>query len=63
MAEIARGDIVHPTVDVPPFRGHENIVLVPIDDLPPMELGLIWETARENALVRALADHVRSEQP
>lgn len=56
IADVARGTIVHPTVAVPHFRGHDNIVLVPIRDLPPVPLGLIWCTAHENARIRALAE-------
>lgn len=55
VAEIARGEIVHPTVGVPPFRGHNNIVLVPIHDLPPLDLALIWPADRMTTAVRALA--------
>jgi DNA-binding transcriptional LysR family regulator len=56
IADVARGTIVHPTVDIPHFRGYDNIVLVPIRDLPPLPLGLIWCTAHENARIRALAE-------
>lgn len=54
-ARIARGEIVHPTVAVQPFRGHDSIVLIPIHDLAPIPVGLIWRTAHENARIRALA--------
>jgi DNA-binding transcriptional LysR family regulator len=52
---VARGRIVHPTgADIIPAR-RDDIVLVPIRDLPPLPLGLIWCTAHENARTRALA--------
>ena len=53
--EIARGTAVHPTLaDVVLFR-RDDIVLIPIDGLPPLPLGLIWCTVHENARIRALA--------
>jgi DNA-binding transcriptional LysR family regulator len=55
-ALVARGKIVHPTVrsmaDLYPRAG---VVFVPIHDMPPLPLGLIWVTAHENARIRALA--------
>jgi DNA-binding transcriptional LysR family regulator len=56
LATVARGQIVHPTVALisAHIRGRDDIVLVPIEDLEPMPLGLIWCTSRENARVRAL---------
>jgi DNA-binding transcriptional LysR family regulator len=56
IADVARGAVVHPTVAVPLFRGHDSIVLVPIHDLPPLPLGLIWLTANESAHIRTLAE-------
>jgi hypothetical protein len=57
--EIARGHSVHPTLaNVVLFR-RDDIVLVPIDGLPPLPLGLIWCTGHENARIRALADTAR----
>jgi DNA-binding transcriptional LysR family regulator len=56
LALVARGKIVHPTVrsmiDLYPRRG---VVFIPIHDMPPLPLGLIWVTAHENARMRALA--------
>jgi hypothetical protein len=40
------------------FR-RDDIVLLPIDGLPPLSLGLIWCTGHENARIRALADTAR----
>lgn len=51
---IARGKVVHPTVQMRHF-GNDQVVLVPIHDLPPIPLGLVWRTSQENARIRALA--------
>jgi len=52
---IATGQIVHPTmVGVQAFQ-RDDIVLVPIRDLPPIPFGLIWRASHENARIRALA--------
>jgi len=57
--EIARGLSVHPTLaNVVAFR-RDDIVLIPIDGLPPLPLGLIWCTGHENARIRALAGTAR----
>jgi DNA-binding transcriptional LysR family regulator len=52
---VARGRCVHPTVTGDVQYQREDIAAVPIYDLPPMPLGLIWCTAHENARIRALA--------
>lgn len=53
---IARGQVVAPTVTSMRHRfGNDQIALVPIHDLPPMPLGLVWCTSHENARIRALA--------
>jgi DNA-binding transcriptional LysR family regulator len=52
---VARGRIVHPTMAGISLFHRPDIALVPIRDLPPMPLGLIWCTAHENARIRALA--------
>ncbi len=41
----------------------DDIVLVPIHDLPPLPLGLIWRTAAQDARIRALAEVARREGP
>jgi hypothetical protein len=56
---VARGRIVHPTVESVPLLGREDIVLVPFHDLPALALGLIWCSAHENGRIRALADDAR----
>jgi DNA-binding transcriptional LysR family regulator len=56
---VARGHIVHPTMAGIAAFQRDDICLVPIRDLPPMPLGLIWCTAHENARIRALAATTR----
>jgi len=53
--EIARGTAVHPTLAGVVLFRRDDIVLIPIDGLPPLPLGLIWCTVHENARIRALA--------
>jgi hypothetical protein len=38
----------------------DDIVLVPIKDLPPLPLGLMWSTAHDNARIQAFAQTARS---
>ena len=57
--EVARGHAVHPTLADVVLLRRDDIVLIPIDGLPPLPLGLIWCTAHENARIRALADTAR----
>jgi DNA-binding transcriptional LysR family regulator len=52
---LARGPVVHPTVTGVVLFRRDDIVLIPIEGLPPLPLGLIWCTAHENARIRALA--------
>lgn len=56
---ISRGQLVQPTVASMPLFQRSDIQMVPIRDLPPLPLGLIWHPARENARIRALAAHAR----
>ncbi len=51
---VARGLIVHPTSSVVPIFNRDDVTLIPIDDLPPLPLGLVWCTSRENSRIRAL---------
>ena len=51
---VARGRIVHPTSSTVPIFNRDNVVLIPIDDLPPLPLGLVWCVSRENPRIRAL---------
>jgi hypothetical protein len=58
VSEVARGHIVHPSVDAftASLAHRHDLRLIPIYDLPAIPIGLIWVTARENARIRALAD-------
>jgi hypothetical protein len=38
----------------------DDIALIPIKDLPPLRLGLIWCTAHDNARIQALAETART---
>ena len=60
VALVARGLIVHPTAAGIPMFSRDDIALVPITDLPPLPLGLIWCTAHDNARIQALAETVRT---
>jgi DNA-binding transcriptional LysR family regulator len=57
---VARGRIVHPTSSTVPIFNRDDIVLIPIEDLPPIPLGLVWCTSRDNPRIRALNDVARS---
>jgi DNA-binding transcriptional LysR family regulator len=62
LAAVGRGQIVHPTVAsiAAHIQSRDDIVLVPISDLDPMPLGLMWCASRENARIRAVAATVAS---
>jgi len=51
---VARGRIVHPTSSAVPIFDRDDVALIPISDLPPLPLGLVWCTSRENPRIRAL---------
>jgi DNA-binding transcriptional LysR family regulator len=53
---VARGRIVHPTSSTVPIFNRDDVTLIPIDDLPPLPLGLVWCSSRENPRIRALND-------
>jgi DNA-binding transcriptional LysR family regulator len=57
---VARGRIVHPTSSAVPIFNRDDVVLIPIADLPPIPLGLVWCTSRENPRIRALNEIARS---
>jgi DNA-binding transcriptional LysR family regulator len=59
---VARGRIVHPTSSTVPIFNRDDVILIPIDDLPPLPLGLVWCTDRENPRIRALAEVARAGQ-
>jgi DNA-binding transcriptional LysR family regulator len=50
---VARGRIVHPTRSTVPIFDRDDVALIPIDDLPPLPLGLVWCVSRENPRIRA----------
>lgn len=57
LAQVAAGQFVRPSVaGVSRWHGRDDITLLPIADLPPLPLGLIWVASRENARIRALAE-------
>jgi DNA-binding transcriptional LysR family regulator len=63
-AMVARGLIVHPTVaSTAQLLRRDDIVLIPITDMPPIRLGLIWRSACYNARIQALATTARSIYP
>ena len=51
-----------PTVTTQHFP-NDQIVVIPIRDMPPVPLGLIWRTRHEKARIRALAKIARSLPP
>jgi DNA-binding transcriptional LysR family regulator len=57
---VARGRIVHPTSSTVPIFNRDDVVLIPIADLPPIPLGLVWCTSRENPRIRALNEIANS---
>lgn len=63
LTAIARGRIVHPGMAGIPLTTRPDFVQVPIRDLPPMPVGLIWRTAHENARIRALAAAAQAIYP
>jgi DNA-binding transcriptional LysR family regulator len=57
---VAQGRIVHPTSSAVPIFDRNDVVLIPISDLPPLPLGLVWRTSRENLHIRALNQTARA---
>jgi DNA-binding transcriptional LysR family regulator len=57
---VARGRIVHPTSSAVPIFNRDDVVLIPIDDLSPIPLGLVWCTSRDNPRIRALNETAHS---
>lgn len=63
LSQVAWGKTVHVTVtSTQHLVARSDVVFVPIDDLPPVKLGLLWRTAHENARIRALADLATTQQ-
>lgn len=59
----ALGQIVHPSATGVPLFQRADLREIPIPDMPPLPLGLIWVTTRENARIRALASVAREIGP
>jgi DNA-binding transcriptional LysR family regulator len=56
-ALVSQGTIIHPTVDsMAELYPRPGVVFVPVVDMPPLPLGLIWVSANENATIRAVAE-------
>jgi hypothetical protein len=56
LAMVARNEVVHPTISsFPDHYRHPGVTFVPIQDMPPMEAGLVWRTAGQTAAIRAFA--------
>src|SRR6266702_3322214 len=51
---VARGRIVHPTSSAVFIFDRDDVALIPISDLPPLPLGLVWCISRENPRICAL---------
>lgn len=62
-AAVARGRIVHPITARSIYLSRDDMAAVPITDLPPLPLGLVWPTAHDSAQLRTLADLARSLGP
>ncbi|MGH3186827.1 MAG: LysR substrate-binding domain-containing protein [Streptosporangiaceae bacterium] len=60
---VASGRIVHPTSSTVPIFDRDDVVLIPIGDLPPLPLGLVWCTSRESPRIRALDETARALTP
>ncbi|GAB3437308.1 hypothetical protein [Flindersiella endophytica] len=59
MALVARNLIAHASVTYFAEIAHrDDIVLVPIHDLPAIDLVLLWSTAHENQIIRTFARFV-----
>jgi DNA-binding transcriptional LysR family regulator len=63
VAGIALGRYVHPTMRGINQFERDDIILIPIRDLPPLSLGIIWRTVAEDARIRALAEVARTAGP
>ena len=59
---VAQARIVWPAI--PPTKGlRDDIIGIPIHHMPPAALGLLWQTANEDARIKALAQTARSLSP
>lgn len=57
VAHVSKGSFVHPTVrSLSEVVNRDDLTYVPINDLPPLDLCLVWCTSHENATIRAAAE-------
>jgi hypothetical protein len=54
---------VHPVTARSIYLSRDDMAAVPIKDLPPLPLGLVWPTAHDSTQLRTLADLARSLGP
>lgn len=52
---VASGAVVHFTIEGLALFQRPDIVLIPVRDMPPLPLGLVWRRADENQRIRVLA--------
>jgi DNA-binding transcriptional LysR family regulator len=62
LSMIARGQLVHPTVRGVWQFERDDLVLIPIRDMPPLPFGMMWCTTHENPAVRLLIDVIAEMQ-
>jgi DNA-binding transcriptional LysR family regulator len=56
LSQVARGEIVHVSVEsFPDYITYPGVTYVPIEDLPPSDAGLIWKSSSETPAIRAFA--------
>jgi DNA-binding transcriptional LysR family regulator len=56
---VSLGRVVHPTCASVPLYQRDDVAAIPIRDMPPVGIGPIWCTAREDARIRALVRAAR----
>jgi DNA-binding transcriptional LysR family regulator len=59
VADVARGQMVHLTMAGVVVYQRKDIALIPMSDMAPLPLGLIWVTGNDSAKTRALAQTAR----
>jgi DNA-binding transcriptional LysR family regulator len=56
LSQVARGEIVHVTIEsVRDYLPYPGVTYVPIEDLPPSKAGLLWRSSGESPAIRAFA--------
>ena len=56
---VSLGRVVHPTCASVPMYQRDDVARIPIRDMPPVAIGPIWSTAREDARILALVRAAR----